>query len=102
MSRHTPLIATAIAVALAIPAACAVLRAYAVLLGPPEPDPATVVWTVHIAMFWRLAVSLYIAGMLAPLAYLAAKRNLPRTMRVLATSVLVVAAMVGVQGVLLP
>src|SRR5271165_4656656 len=102
MSRHAPLIASAIAMALSIPAAYAVLRAYDVLLGPPEPNPAAVVWSAHIEMVWRLWVSVYIAGMLAPLAYLAATRNPSRTMRVLGASVIVVSVMIGAQGVFLP
>ena len=102
MRRHAPLIAAAIATVLAIPAAYAALRAYDVLLGPPEPNPAAVAWSAHIELFWRLWVSVYIAGMLAPLAYLAATRNLSRTMRVLGASVIVVSVMIGAQGVFLP
>jgi hypothetical protein len=106
MRKQLPLlIATAIGVALVIPATYAVLRAYDVLVGPPEPNPATpnpAVWSAHIAMFWRLWIGVYVAGMVAPLVYLAAKSDLPRTMRVLGTCVIVVAVMVGVQGLLMP
>ena len=97
-----PVVATAIACILAVPATYATLRSYEILFKPPEANPATIVWSAHIAMFWRLWIGAYVAGMLAPLAYLAARTNLARTMRVLATGVVVVATMVGVQGLLMP
>lgn len=31
----------------------------------PEPDPRLVVWSTRVAMFWRLGVSLYLAGFAA-------------------------------------
>jgi hypothetical protein len=103
MRKQLPLlIAAAIGVALVIPATYAVLRAYDVLVTAPGPNPATIVWSAHIAMSWRLWIGVYIAGMVAPLVYLAAKTDLPRTMRVLGTCVIVVAVMVGVQGLLMP
>jgi hypothetical protein len=94
-------IATIIAGLLSIPATYAGLRAYEVLLGT-EPNPARIVWSPHIAVFWRIAVASYAAGMVAPLVYMAARRDLVRVMRMLCASVLVVGAMIGIQGVLMP
>jgi hypothetical protein len=102
MRRTLPaVVVTAIAVLLAIPATYATLRACDVLFRS-EPDPATVAWSPHIAMFWRLAVGGYMAAMLAPVAYVAACRDLARTVEVLGALSIVVAAMIGVQGLALP
>jgi hypothetical protein len=102
MRKQLPaLIATAIAALLSVPATYAVLRAYDVLF-KREPNPATVIWSAHIAMFWRLGVGCYVAGMVALLAYTAASRDLVRTVRVLYVGVFVVGAMIGVQGLFMP
>ncbi len=93
--------ATIVAAVLSVPATYAALRAYDVLRRS-EPNPATIVWTPHIAMFWRLAIAGYVAGMVASLVYMAARRDLARTARVLCASVFVVGAMIGVQGLLMP
>ena len=95
------LVATSIAALLAVPGSYAILRAYDVLF-KNEPNPATIVWSAHIAMFWRLAVGGYIAGMIVPLGYVAARRDLARTMKALEVIVVVVAVMIGVQGLLMP
>ncbi len=94
-------IATAVAALLSVPATYSLLRAYDVLFRR-EANPAKVVWSPHIAMFWRVDIGLYVAGMVAILAYAAARRDLPRTTRVLSVSVLVVGAMAAVQGLLMP
>ena len=102
MRKQLPfLAAAAIADLLTIPATYAVLRAYDVLF-KNEPNPATIVWSAHLAMFWRLGIGAYVAGMVTPLAYLAAREDLARTMRVLSGCVLATAAMIGVQGLLMP
>jgi hypothetical protein len=94
-------IATVVATLLSMPATYALLRAYDVLFRS-EPNPAKIVWTPHIAMFWRLGVGVYVAGMVAPLVYMAARRDLTRTTQLLSVSVLVVGAMIGLQGLLMP
>lgn len=94
-------IATAVAALVSMPATYALLRAYDVAFRS-EPNPANIVWSPHIAMFWRLAVGVYVAGMVAPLVYMAARRDLERTTRILSMSVLVVGAIIGVQGLLMP
>ena len=53
-------------------------------------------------MFWRLWIGTYVAGMVAPLAYLSARKDLQRTMRILGTGTVAVAAMVGIQGLFFP
>src|SRR5271154_7131820 len=103
MRKQLPyVVATVIACVLAVPATYATLRGYEVLFKPPEANPATIVWSAHIAMFWRLWIGVYVAGMLAPLAYAAARKDLGRTMRVLGASVVVVSAMMFVQGIWMP
>lgn len=59
-------------------------------------------WTPHIAMFWRLTVAGYVAGMVAALAYLAARRDPSLVLRVLYPSLFVAAALLAVQGVFMP
>jgi hypothetical protein len=95
------LVVTAIAALLAIPATYACLRAYDVLF-KSEANPASVIWSAKIAMFWRLGIGAYVAGMVAPLAFLGARADLDRAVRVLATSAVVVAAMIAFQGLFLP
>jgi hypothetical protein len=53
-------------------------------------------------MFWRLGIGVYVAGMVAPLVYLAARRDLARTTRALSASVLVIGALISIQGLFLP
>jgi hypothetical protein len=102
MRQHLPVIvATALAAILSVPATYAVLRAYDVLF-KSEPNPATIVWSAHIAMFWRLGVCAYVAGMVAIFTYMAARANPARVLRILCTCVVVVAAMIGFQGLLMP
>jgi hypothetical protein len=93
---------TALGAVLLVPATYAALRTVDVLVLPPEPNPATIVWSAHIAMFWRLNIGAYVAGMATPLLYMAADWNLARTVRVLSASVFAVAAMIAIQGLLLP
>jgi hypothetical protein len=53
-------------------------------------------------MFWRLNTGFLVAGMVAFGGYLAAKKDLPRTVRVLNVCAVVVAAMITIQGLLMP
>ena len=101
--QHEPgvWIATVIASLTSVPETYALLRAYEVLFRS-EPNPATVVWTPHIALFWRIGIALYVAGMVAPLAYLAARRDVAKSLRVLYPCLLVAGASIAVQGVFMP
>jgi len=94
-------IATVVSALISVPATYALLRAYEVLFRS-EPNPATIVWTPHIAVFWRIGIAAYVAGMVAPLAYLAACRDVARLLRVLYPSLLVAGAMIAIQGVFMP
>jgi hypothetical protein len=94
-------LAGVVAALLTVPATYALLRAYAVLF-TSEPNPATVSASAKIAMFWRVAIALYVAPVVGAGVYYLARRDLQRTMRLLYAACLVVAAMIGVQGLLLP
>jgi hypothetical protein len=97
-----PIVAVvAIDALLSVVATYAILRAYSVFF-TREPNPATIVWSAHIAMFWRLGVGVYVAGMVAVMALLLARRNLALAVRVTAVLVPIVGAMIAVQGALLP
>src|SRR5437868_4265502 len=100
-ARSSVYATASIAAVLTIPAVYAILRGYDVLF-KSEPNPATVIWSARIAMFWRLGVGAYVAGMVLPLAYFAARADLLKTMRVVAASAVVIAALVAGQGLLLP
>ena len=94
-------IASVVAGLVSIPATYSLLRGYDVLFRT-EANAAKVVWSPHIAMFWRICIGGYLAGMLATLVFLAARHDLHRTMQVLSASVLVVGALALVQGLFLP
>jgi len=94
-------IVTVIASLVSFPATYALLRAREVLFGS-EPNPARIVWMPHIAVFWRIGIAAYVAGMVAPLVYLAARRDLARLSRLLCPSLLVAGAMLAVQGLFVP
>jgi hypothetical protein len=103
MRERLPVIAvTALGAVLLVPAAYAILRTFDVLVLPAEPNPASIVWSAHVAMFWRLNIAAFVAGMATPLLYIAAEADLPRTVRALLTGVVAVTAMIGIQGILLP
>jgi hypothetical protein len=101
-ARLPLLVVTLVAALLVVPATYSFLRAYDVLVRPPEPNPATIVWSAHIAMFWRLWIGAYMAGMVTPLAYVAARKNLGATVRVLSVAVVVIAGASLAQGLLMP
>ena len=101
MKTRSHVIVAALAGLLAIPATYAVLRAYDVMFRT-EANPATVIFSAKIAMFWRLGIGSYVAGMVAFAVFFLARRDLDKTIRGLSLAVTVVAAMIGIQGLLLP
>ena len=102
MRRFIPAFAvSSMAAILAVPATYAVLRGYDVLF-KNEPDPANVVWSGHIAMFWRVAIGLYLGGMVGILAYITASRDLDRVLKFLYVATFTVATLSTAQGILLP
>ena len=102
MRKHIPLAALAAINALSsIVITYALFRAYDAFLRN-EPNPATVIWSAHIAMFWRLGIGAYVAGMVAALVVVAGRRNFAATTRVTAALVPIAFALIAVQGALLP
>ena len=96
-----------VAAVVAVDAVLAAVATYAVLrtndaLFNREPNPATVIWTAHIAVFWRLGIGLYVGGMAAIVACILVPRNLALSVRVTAAMVPVVGAMIALQGALFP
>ncbi len=100
-SRTPAIVVAILAAILSIPATYASLRGFDVLFRN-EPNPATVIWSAKIAMFWRLGIGTYVAGMVTPLAFLAARADLARSVRAIVVLAVVAAAMIGVQGIFLP
>jgi hypothetical protein len=101
IDRKPLYVLSALSALLTIPATYALLRGFDVLFRS-EANPATIVWSAKIAMFWRLGVGAYAAGMVAPLAFVAARANLQRTVRVVCGAAMVVAGLITFQGLLLP
>ncbi len=97
-----------IRLALGAMAGCVVAVAlYAIVRGLqlvifPEPNPATVIWSAHAGYFWRAWIVSYSGGMAALIAWKAAGSDPERVARVLAGGVVVAAALIFAQGVLLP
>lgn len=92
---------SAMAALLSVIATYALLRAYHVLL-TSEANPATVVASAKIAMFWRLGIGGYVAGMVAAAVFFATSRQPRLTVKVVAWAIPIVAGMIAAQGLLLP
>jgi hypothetical protein len=102
VQRPTPVwIPTVAAAILSVPLTYAALRAYDAI-ARSEPNPALVVWTPHIAVFWRITAAAYVAGMVAFVARAAARRDPLRVLRVLEASVVIVGTLLALQGLCLP
>jgi hypothetical protein len=86
---------------LTVPTTYAALRGYDVMFRS-EANPATVIWSAKIAMFWRLGIGSYLGGMVAFGVYFLARRDLARVVRGLVLASVVVAALASFQGLFLP
>ncbi len=86
---------------LVVVASYALLRAFDVLFRV-EPNPATLVASVHIAMFWRLAVGSYAGGAVAFGSLWLSGRQATVFARGITWAIPIVAALVAVQGSFLP
>ncbi len=101
MKTRAHVVVAALAGLLAVPATYALLRGYDVMFRH-EANPATVIFSAKIAMFWRLGIGGYVGGMIAFAVFFLARRDLHRTVRGLSFAATVVAAMVVIQGLFLP
>jgi hypothetical protein len=96
------------AVALGIATGCtaatalyALLRAGQVLLGN-EPNPATVISSVHSGFLWRAWIAGYAGGMAALLGYWLARRDPTQVARALTVALPLAGALLVAQAVFLP
>jgi len=96
--RVTP---AAMAALLSLVATYAVLRAYDVLF-KQEPNPATTVASMHIAMFWRVGVGAYVGGAVGMLVWFGTAKGGRRASRLVVLAIPIVAAMIAFQGLFLP
>src|SRR5262249_11161210 len=102
MRKHVPLaVIVATNAILTVIAMYALQRAHDVFFAN-EPNPATIIRSAHVAMFWRLAVGAYAAGIVSVIVFTLARRRLARATRVTAALALVVGAIIAAQGALLP
>ncbi len=67
-----------------------------------EPDPATVMWSAHAGFFWRALTAGYAGGMAVFVIFIAIRGHEPAAARALVPAVVVAAAVVTLQGLLLP
>ena len=100
-SRKPALAVAAMAAVLAVPLIYALARIVQDRVSP-EPDPALVIWSTRIGMYWRLAIGGYVGAMVAPLAYAWAKRDIDRAARAILVAVPTIAVLIAAQGVLFP
>jgi hypothetical protein len=68
----------------------------------PEPDPALVVWSTRIGMYWRLAIGAYAGAMVAPLAHAWARRDLAAATAALPALVGATIAVMALQSAVFP
>jgi hypothetical protein len=100
-SRRPALTLAACAFALAIPFVYAVARLIQARIAP-EPDPALVVWSTRIGMYWRIAIGGYAGALVAPMAYAWARRDLDGATGALVVAVPVTALAIALQAVFVP
>lgn len=100
-SRRPELALTAIVCVSSIAATYAILRVIQWRIYP-EPDPALIVWSTRIAMFWRAGIGLYVAAMIAIPTYLFARRDVARMARIVMWLVPAFALIALVQGLFVP
>jgi hypothetical protein len=67
-----------------------------------EPDPATVMWSAHAGFFWRSLNAGYAGGLAAFVIFVAIRGRERTAARALAPAVAITAALLGLQGLLLP
>jgi hypothetical protein len=79
----------------------AVMRVVQSRLGN-APDPAAVAWSIHEGFFWRALTSLYAGGFVALIAFVAAARRQAGWPRALGPAVLVAAALLALQALVVP
>ena len=68
----------------------------------PEPNPALVIWSTRIALFWRMALAAYVALIVAPLALRWARRDLEGVCRVAAWLLPASGLLLAVQAAFFP
>ncbi len=92
---------TGIAALSAVPVVYAVLRAYSALI-TGEAAPLSVGPSAHIAMFWRVNLSVYVGVACAPLMFRVIREDAGRAVRWAERGVYAAGAVIALQGLLLP
>jgi hypothetical protein len=68
----------------------------------PEPNPALVVWSTRIGLFWRMGLVAYLALVLSPLALWWARRDLTGASSAAAWAIPAAALIICAQTILVP
>jgi hypothetical protein len=68
----------------------------------PEPNPALVIWSEHAGYFWRSLTVVWLGGMAALLVWMATARDAERIASLLARALPAAAALLALQGLLVP
>lgn len=95
------LAAASIAALLALVATYAVLRGW-VVLTQSEPNPALVIASARIPMFWRVGIGGYAGGFTAFVVWFLSGRDAARTLRWVLAAIGPVAFLGAIQGLFLP
>lgn len=100
-ARSVRAVPAAMAAILSVIATYAILRAHDVLF-TADLNPALVLWSEKIAMFWRLSGGSYVGGMVAIIVFFMTARNFHATLKAVAWAVPITAVMITIQGLFLP
>lgn len=100
-SRRPALTVATLAALLAIPLAYAIARVVQDRVAP-EPDPALVIWSTRVGLYWRIAIGAYAGAIVAPLAYAWARRDVERASAALVVAAPVIALAIAAQGLFVP
>ncbi len=79
----------------------ALARAIQHLMGN-EPNPATVIWSLHAGFFWREVSALFVAGFIALATWLLSKDELPRLERALPKVLAAASFLMIAQAIFIP
>ncbi len=100
MRRAEAAVAAVLGLSLLVFLYAAVRAVQAVLF--PEPNPALVVWSTRIALFWRVGLVTYGALVVSPLLLRWARRDLAGASRAAAWAVPVAGVAIGLQALVFP
>jgi len=102
VAKRAPLLAlTLMNALLVVISTYAILRMFDVLF-KNEPNPATVMWSARIAMFWRVGIGTYAALLAAPMVWIFARGRFERSVTLTVRFLWFTIVLLALQAVLFP